>query len=328
MAIEHLPPPPDSILDAGTGLVLFVGAGLSRLCGSPSWEQFADALLWKCVENGTIDHAKHALLTKLPTKTRISIAQKLHSPAGTKVVLTVDDYREILMSQRREELAIGEEIYGNLAKICRRCVTTNYDEWLDNYFSPPVSVPLGDGPLADVPMALPEPLFRPEDIDLPSLIKEHVIHLHGSLREPESMIMTTRQYLQYYRHDRGAEDNPITSFLKNLFEPDRFTVLFLGYGLEEMEMLEYVLTRVDRSDIVAPRHVLLRGFYSHEESLIPHWKSYYWEHCGVDLVPFCMDGKGHEQLRFVVAEWAKYLKHVPALPQDRMSAYQEIIDGK
>ena len=59
--------------------------------------------------------------------------------------------------------------------------------------------------------------------------------------------MTTPQYLTHY------EDNRVQEFLDELFE--RHTVLFVGYGLEEWEILERILRKgqlkpSDRCDVV------------------------------------------------------------------------------
>jgi hypothetical protein len=91
-------------------------------------------------------------------------------------------------------------------------------------------------------------VYRPERIN-PALLSQPntVIHLHGSLREPETMIMTTSDYIsRYAAYNRSSNDpqteNPVLTFLSFLFQ--HRTVLFIGYGLEELEILEYVLRRL------------------------------------------------------------------------------------
>lgn len=64
-----------------------------------------------------------------------------------------------------------------------------------------------------------------------------VIHLHGSVADPTGMILTTHDYIQRYANDRRTGDakteNRTLTFLEHLFE--YYTVLFVGYGLEELE---------------------------------------------------------------------------------------------
>ena len=62
MAIEISPTPkiPMSLRVAAERrkLVVFVGAGVSRLAGAPNWNQFADAILNRLVELGKLTYAE------------------------------------------------------------------------------------------------------------------------------------------------------------------------------------------------------------------------------------------------------------------------------
>jgi len=60
-----------------------------------------------------------------------------------------------------------------------------------------------------------------------------VIHLHGCISNPKTMVFTTEKYLEHYNHSK------VQRLLGNLFK--RKTVVFLGYGLEESEILEHIL---------------------------------------------------------------------------------------
>ncbi len=55
--------------------------------------------------------------------------------------------------------------------------------------------------------------------------------------------MTTREYITRYRNDRTDADpsreNRTLTFLDYLFTNK--TVLFVGYGLDDLEILEYVI---------------------------------------------------------------------------------------
>jgi hypothetical protein len=60
-----------------------------------------------------------------------------------------------------------------------------------------------------------------------------VFHLHGSLLDPTSMILTTQDYVRHYANDRRCElsegENRVLTFLGFLFSEKN--VLFVGYGL-------------------------------------------------------------------------------------------------
>lgn len=59
-------------------LVLFVGAGFSKLCGLPLWNELASALLNECVNKELIDHAAKSQIEKgKDARTIITIAYYL-----------------------------------------------------------------------------------------------------------------------------------------------------------------------------------------------------------------------------------------------------------
>jgi hypothetical protein len=62
------------------------------------------------------------------------------------------------------------------------------------------------------------------------------------------MILTTQDYVRHYANDRlsgdAAKENRVLTFLEYLFA--NRTVLFVGYGLAELEILEYVILKARR----------------------------------------------------------------------------------
>jgi len=151
--------------------------------------------------------------------------------------------------------------------------------------------------------------YKTEDLTAVHLNEENaVIHLHGSVRHPEGMILTTQQYVRHYANDRrtrdGDTENLVLTFLEDLFKNK--TVLFIGYGLDELEILEYVIVkkRMPREPGVQPSHFLLQGFFSHERELMVSMRTYYRE-CGIELLPFLKDQRGWEQLIDVLEAFAR-----------------------
>jgi hypothetical protein len=68
-----------------------------------------------------------------------------------------------------------------------------------------------------------------------------VFHLHGCIDDQEKMIITMQDYLRHY------SETKIKNFLNTLFT--KKTVLFLGYGFGETEILEYVLKKKKKRKI-------------------------------------------------------------------------------
>ena len=107
-----------------------------------------------------------------------------------------------------------------------------------------------------------------------------VVHIHGCLQATESMIMTTSQYLTHY------ENRFVQEFLGELFE--KHTVLFVGYGLEEAEILEHILRRGKVSSQSVRQRFLLQGYYSDQENLFKWMQKYYQDSFGVHLQGFLL----------------------------------------
>jgi len=120
------------------------------------------------------------------------------------------------------------------------------------------------------------------------------------------MILTTSDYLRHYSNDRSQRENRVLTLLEHLFEHK--CVLFIGYGLEELEILEYVILKASRG-VSRPRsqevrHYLLQGFFSNQEKLLQSLKKYYRRECHIELMPFQRDQNDWRQLIEVVEHLA------------------------
>lgn len=311
MSDEILPIPavPDGVREAsqrGT-LIPFIGAGASVIAGCPRWAQFADSALAQFVERAKISHAEIAQINHLNPRVKLSIARGLEVEHGIPI-----DFRKLLHPSGRNDNLKGRELYGSLSKLGKTFVTTNYDEWLDE------EIDTSDLRMdaATNPMVAPEPKSRNvyhkvEDLTAANLNQPNtVIHLHGSLLDSDGMVLTTQDYVRHYANDRMSGDpaleNRVLTFLENLFKQK--TVLFIGYGLEELEILEYVILKARRiraSDQIEAKHFLLQGFFSHEEGLMRSLKHYYLRECGIQLIPFLRDQRDWDQLLDVLKEFAR-----------------------
>ena len=218
---------------------------------------------------------------------RLSIALALQHQSGISL-----NFRDLLHPQPRHLHDDGLRAYSHLSRLGKTFVTTNYDEWLDDEL--PVSPPPSPQPATPTATSTPRPrtvYYKPEDLIPANLNRDDsvVIHLHGSIKAPEGMILTTRHYLQHYANDRRTTDNDpenyVLTFLEHLFTHK--TVLFVGYGLDELEVLEYIVEKAPTAQEsgLQPRHFLLQGFYSHERALMENMRTYYREF-GIQIIPF------------------------------------------
>ncbi len=144
-----------------------------------------------------------------------------------------------------------------------------------------------------------------------------VFHIHGSAHDRSSMVITTADYLERYSSHRidatKDRENPLLTFLQKLFQLKN--VFFIGYGLSELEVLEYVIQKgIEKRATTAeePRHYALQGFFSHEIELARSLDSYF-RQFGIGLLPFSRDQRDWSQLAEVINHFATELTPGPVL---------------
>jgi SIR2-like domain len=312
--IKPIPDLPEGLREAavrGT-LIPFVGAGASRIAGCPNWSEFADSALRSFVELGRFSHAQLDQIKHLNPRIKMSIALSLERTHTTPI-----NFERLLYPSGNKDSVKGQRLYAALSRLGKTFVTTNYDEWLDRAIDMPGPTVVPAAEATSSTIHTPRNVcYRVDDLTADNLLNRPntVIHLHGSLRDPDEMVPTTPQYLLHYANDRlsgdSTRENKVLTFLEILFR--QRTVLFVGYGLEELEVLEYIIVKArppqqeeGRREI---RHYLLQGFFSHEQELMLHLMSYYGEF-GIQLIPFLRDEKDWDQLIDVLDDFAR---HAPA----------------
>ncbi len=308
-------------------LIIFVGAGCSKLAGCPDWSEFADAALRALVQQGKFSHGQLAQVSHLHPRVKLSIARRLQKERKTSI-----NFRSILHPSGKANKK-GRRLYANLAKLANKFVTTNYDEWLDEPFDDEPFDLLVKPPADSSTATTLQPrtvIYRAEEI-IPSKINNAnvVIHLHGSVKHPDGMILTTQDYVRHYANDRGPREpeaeNRILTFLDYLFREK--TVLFVGYGLNELEILEYIITKAKQPQSKEPvvEHYLIQDFFLHEQELARNLEAYYRE-SGIQLIPFSKDQKGWEQLLDVVERFARDVRASELVLEDFVQM-EGLLDG-
>jgi hypothetical protein len=281
-------------------LVVFVGAGVSRLIKCPSWDGFADKVLEQLVPEGIDYHELSQINGVRDPKKRLSIAKIIAAKRKLKI-----DYDSIF------RVTLGpDNVYSYLNSFNSSFITTNYEKYLR----------------PDSRSADPEEewrFYRRDQLLRLNLDKNgNVVHLHGCLDDPDNMVITTKDYLEHYSSDE------VQTFLKYLFE--KKTVLFLGYGLEEIEVLEYILRRgkvATRSGDEPTRRYILQGFFNADMALFELLHEYYRESFGTALIGFPKDYKNYHHQVGILASWSKKLKFGGVALVDEVTALEDEIRG-
>ena len=151
-------------------------SGISRLVGCPSWDGFADRVLKQLVP-GCIDHYELSQINSIKDpKKRLSIAKIIAK--RNKVAI---DYGKIFDVTLRPG-----NIYESLNAFKCTFVTTDYEKKI-----------APNSRRADREDQWR--FFRRDQLLGSKLdVNGNVIHLHGCSDAPESMIITTKDYLEHY----------------------------------------------------------------------------------------------------------------------------------
>lgn len=205
-------------------IIPFVGARISKGCGLYLWQELLDKL---AVEYFTSDQISNLQ----STKDVFEYADKIVAAAGN-VDMIIKRIGEIF----EETEVIHMDIpYLLVSSFSPMVITTNYDTLLEK-----ASV--------DSPMGIIKPLlpcYAGQMTEAIMLNDRRLLKLHGSVEEISSLILSTKQYKQYYgkKGKRGNKMLPI--YMKKIFEGKK--VLFVGCSLDKDYTLDILKECVEHN---------------------------------------------------------------------------------
>lgn len=267
---------PQQIIDAynNKNLVIFIGAGISRLMGCKGWDKLSNDLIEKIYN---FADASQILASDLSPKEKITIAFYKAEKDNR-----LDDF----YNKMRESFIPNPDsvdIYQYIVKFNCIFVTTNADGLLEKHCMSHKSTTI----------------CKAENLaanGYPYLYYAHGRLGNGDSEDLKTLIFTTKDYLKKYN------DNEYINFLKRIFND--YTVLFLGYGLNEFELLDHIISKgksnINNTNYI--NHYILEGFCSQHEALIEAKKSYY-KSLGIGLLTYCQDEDGYNRQYDIISNW-------------------------
>jgi hypothetical protein len=313
--ILDIPEVPLGIIEAAQKgkLVIFIGAGVSRLLGSPGWQGFSIGYLDYLYNNDLINHREKEYLKNLSARKIISISKNIIKENDLKL----PDFRKILNIDKGHKKEKEHELYKNIYSCKAIYVTTNYDDYLDKMSKNITPESYFDGKENNT-RDKRKNFFRKEELLVSNLDNGNILHIHGSIEDKGNMIGSIVDYLSHYQ-----EGSEIPVLLKDIF--NKYTVLFVGYGLEEDEILEFIVNKaaIGEDEI---RHYTLMPMYKEEENLLCFQESYY-KGLGIGFVPYNISNNGYDQLIKVIQEWSEIIKKEsePQTFLDKIKLIDEVI---
>ena len=281
-------------------LVVFVGAGLPALWGCSRWKEMACSLIESCYKNNYIDYwTRDTLLRKYSATPRklITIAKSIFEDKVSE-----DKYISALRKTLKKASAKKKKysnLMNNLFSLNASFVTTNIDSHFSKVFDPTnVHYKLGDY----------------------SRNTKNITHLHGVIKDKGSLVMTVDEYLSKY-NDSGFKD-----FLEGVFSDEENCILFIGYGIDEMEIIDFLIQKYSSKNEFLSKFVnrfyVLLPFFQQEEHLYEYEKMYF-DQINMTVIPYSINENGYAQLDGILAEWRKYFEDEDG---DMFYKYNRIMD--
>ena len=301
--IQELPELPNKIVEAvnNDNLAVFIGAGVSQIIGCKSWNELAQQLINRCFTT-----EREYKTTFINYKEKESLCQYHDNKKIITIcygILKQNNRGDILFDELKKSLSADEEllkshnIYNELNELRGIFVTTNADKHFHNKFEPT------------------RILYKREDFDPTKIGRNKLYQIHGCISDKESLVFTIPQYLERYN------DRIFIKFLKTIF--DKYVVLFVGYGMAEFELLDFLITKYDANKGKELKHFILLPFFKGEENILD-FEQHYYNAMGISVIGYEKDQKGYNQLYYVIKNWNSEINQTSTYLYD---SYQEIEEG-
>ncbi len=303
--ISPIPPLPSRIKEAVNAktLAVFVGAGVSRVMGCLGWDDLCKRLVKQCSTLKRPADGSPCLNFKAlevlgqyrDHKKTITVCYDILKENGCEEVF----FKELENSFKpHEEHSKYRDIYSQLYGLRGLFITTNADEHFDASFNQERIVSKN---------------FHPDNID-----RTILYHIHGSIRDRGSLVFTVRKYIDQYRNPN------FQAFLQHIF--DRFTVLFIGYGMSEFELLDFIVMKYGSADSMQMKHFTLSAYYSGDEETALKFDRYYYQKMGITVVPYLKDQNGYNQLYEVIKDWSSNINQTSTFLYDSYKEIEEAVE--
>lgn len=294
-------------------LIIFVGAGMSVHLEIPGWREFALKYLDLVSENKNLAFMNYKTKESLKNEDTRKLLSICKFVAEENMTLSerINAYKEwfkVDIGKVREK-----RLYVKLYNLNAIYITTNYDNALDllakQAKTPELSIEGKGLDKEKISVNMKGEVFY----DLDKLTRDvlrigNVIHIHGSIentldKNTDELVISYEDYIERYGRYQTDEkkihiQNLYSEFLEAVFNEDK-VVLFIGYGLEELEILQYLLydelKKRNRIIPISNRYFLL-GCYSDDNLKISCLANYYEYRYKVTMIPYDITENGYEKM--------------------------------
>lgn len=289
----------DQILK-GQKVAVFVGAGVSKLLGYPLWGELGNAAINFLRNENQIDdfQCNRILHDVTDPKQKLSILENFLGKTSGGHGKFYDSH----FSKHRIHPDGKDNPYEILVDPVFSWikVTSNIDPVFANSLAAKLNQRQAER--VNNPETQTQAIIDPKELivfnenNFVDLRNDRIYHLHGSISHSPSITFTTSDYLKKY-----YQSSPTRKFLKTLFE--EYTVVFIGYGLEELQILESVIGEKIKTN---QPHYALAGAYLNELSFFSIRRKYF-KTLNIELLHYYLDFERHDRLITVLQNWRSQL---------------------
>jgi len=292
-------------------IILFIGAGISKFYGCMLWNEMAAHLVREIQKEKIISFAEQDILLNDVNANPRKVISICYNKC--KNIDKLDVYKRAI----KESLNINnndklKNIYKKIFSIkATTYITTNIDDGIEKYIG---SIKTGKR-ISIYNCTLDTDKLKIQQVKFNILKDGNIIYLHGSVNHIDKCILTVENYLNHY------SQRFINDLFINIKKINPYFI-FLGYGLNEWDIIERVYKTWDYSS-QEQVGLLLSPIYSH--GLVRfNLEMEYYKSFGVKPVPYIIDEDGYKKIFYVLNNLAKAIdKSIPS-PYDIFTEIEEI----
>lgn len=280
-------------------LVIFIGAGISKLCGFPLWNETCDKLIDHCID-------KHWLSKEEGEQIR-KCSDPIMKMTGCRKHITEEAFDQFLKGVFGKD--VPEEYnadYQRLKKALRALssviVTTNIDEIFDGLCEKE------------------NRFYSTQHIENIRIIKggkRQIWHIHGGLPNIKEIVFTEEQYKERY------SDEKVIAAFKRFFDSNNCTVLFVGYGLGDTELLPYFVGDLKNRK----NHFFLEGHNKDNDEEFKK-KCKICDERGIQVLEYDLEDGKYEKVIDVLENLAEYMNLESIYPTVRFDDISKLLIEK
>lgn len=252
--------------------IIFVGSGISRWSGLPSWEALIGELADYLEDNG---------MDATLVRQEAAVGDLLQAASYGFLKLTQPQIASFIRSASRTGRAVPSLIHQAIIELGPSCfITTNYDDLLEQAYRQHRPAP------SEPNTVLNTQLLEQAEI-IHAQARQFIFKPHGDARHVDSIVLTREQYRML--QPEGPLSATLNTF-KTLLQSR--PVLFLGFGLRDPDFLHLrdLLANIYRGG--------MRDHYAIVADPMRDQEDYWRRHYGIHLIGYTTlnDGQDHSGL--------------------------------